>query len=220
VQSGIRWLGPIIGIILALLTNGKRRRFIAGSKPFRFAARGISRTFQNIRLFNDLTVLENVRIGNYLRRRTNIFDALFRTARLEQEEAASIHKARELLKAFNLLRVQDELAKNLPYGDQRRLEIVRALATDPKLLLLDEPAAGMNPQEKVQLMHLIRRIREEYGLTILLIEHDMKLVMGICERIYVLDYGRIIAQGTPEEIRSNPKVVAAYLGEEVEEKEE
>ena len=216
-QSGIRWVGPIVGLGISLATMGKRRRFLAGLKPFRFAERGISRTFQNIRLFNDLTVLENVRIGTYLRRRTNLFDALFRTMRLEREEAASIAKARKLLSEFNLLRVQNEQAKNLPYGDQRRLEIVRALATDPKLLLLDEPAAGMNPQEKGQLMHLIRRVRDEYGLTILLIEHDMKLVMGICERIYVLDYGRIIAEGTPEEIRSNPKVVAAYLGEESEE---
>ena len=214
-QSGIRWLGPIIGIALSLVTIRKRRRFIPGLKPYRFAQRGISRTFQNIRLFSDLTVLENVRIGTYLRRRTSVFDALFRTSRLEQEEAATIQKARKLLAEFNLLRVQDEQAKNLPYGDQRRLEIVRALATDPKLLLLDEPAAGMNPQEKTQLMRLIRRVRDEYGLTILLIEHDMKLVMGICERIYVLDYGRIIAEGSPQEIRSNPKVIAAYLGEEL-----
>ena len=216
-QSAIRWLGPILGLVVSVATMGKRRRFLAGLKPFRFAERGISRTFQNIRLFNDLTVLENVRIGTYLRRRTNLFDALFRTMRLEREEAISIAKARKLLSEFNLLRVQNEQAKNLPYGDQRRLEIVRALATDPKLLLLDEPAAGMNPQEKGQLMHLIRRVRDEYGLTILLIEHDMKLVMGICERIYVLDYGRIIAEGTPEAIRSNHKVVAAYLGEESEE---
>ena len=214
-QAGIRWLGPICGVALSLATVRKRRRFVPGLKPYRFAQRGISRTFQNIRLFSDLTVLENVRIGTYLRRRTNVFDALFRTARLEQEEAVSIMKARKLLSEFNLLRVQDEQAKNLPYGDQRRLEIVRALATDPKLLLLDEPAAGMNPQEKTQLMRLIRRVRDEYGLTILLIEHDMKLVMGICERIYVLDYGRIIAEGSPQEIRSNPKVIAAYLGEEL-----
>lgn len=215
-QTIIRWLGPIIGIAASLATLRKRRKFVPGYKPYRFALRGISRTFQNIRMFADLTVLENVRIGTYLRRQTNVFDALFRTARMEREEAANIEKARRLLAEFNLLRVQDEQAKNLPYGDQRRLEIVRALATDPKLLLLDEPAAGMNPQEKVQLMHLIRRVRDEYGLTILLIEHDMKLVMGICERIYVLDYGRIIAEGTPQEIRSNSKVVAAYLGEESE----
>ncbi len=215
-QAGLRWIGPLAGVAVSLATAHKRRRQLAGLKPFRFAQRGISRTFQNIRLFSDLTVLENVRIGMYLRRKTNLFDALFRTARLEREEAATIVRARHLLGEFNLLRVENEQAKNLPYGDQRRLEIVRALATDPRLLLLDEPAAGMNPQEKGQLMHLIRRVRDEYGLTILLIEHDMKLVMGICERIYVLDYGRIIAEGTPEAIRSNPKVIAAYLGEEEE----
>ncbi len=192
----------------------KRRRFVPGLKPYQFAARGISRTFQNIRLFGELTVIENVRIGAYLRRSTNLFDALFRTMRLQREEAQEIENARDLLSRFNLTRFENELAKNLPYGDQRRLEIVRALATDPKLLLLDEPAAGMNPQEKAGLMALIRQIRDDFRLTILLIEHDMTLVMGICERIYVLDYGVIIAQGTPEEIRSNPKVIAAYLGED------
>ena len=200
----------------SLATAKTRRRSLPGLKPFEFAQRGISRTFQNIRLFGELTVLENVRIGNYCRRRTNLFDALFRTARLEREEAESIEKARALLSRFNLLRVQNEQAKNLPYGDQRRLEIVRALATNPKLLLLDEPAAGMNPQEKTELMGLIRDIRDAFDLTILLIEHDMKLVMGVCERIYVLEYGRIIAEGLPHEIRANPKVIAAYLGEEFE----
>ena len=216
-QTAIRWIGTLAGVGLSLSTVARRRRFRPGLKPYQFAQRGISRTFQNIRLFGDLTVLENVRIGTYLRRRTNLFDALFRTARLEREEAASIARARDLLTRFNLLRVENEQAKNLPYGDQRRLEIVRAMATNPKLLLLDEPAAGMNPQEKVQLMGLIRQIRDDFGLTILLIEHDMKLVMGICEHIYVLDYGKIIAEGTAEAIRSNPKVIAAYLGEEQEE---
>ena len=214
-QTVIKWSGVVLGAGASLLTAGRRRRFRPGLKPFQFAQRGISRTFQNIRLFGDLTVLENVRIGNYLRRHTNLFDALFQTARLAREEAASIERARALLARFNLLRVENELAKNLPYGDQRRLEIVRALATEPKLLLLDEPAAGMNPQEKAGLMALIRQIRDDFDLTILLIEHDMKLVMGICERIYVLDYGKIIAEGTAGEIRSNPKVIAAYLGEEL-----
>ena len=183
-------------------------------KPYQFAKRGISRTFQNIRLFGELTVLENVRIGTYLRRETGLFDALLHTPKLKREEEVTTAKARDLLSRFNLLRVQDEQAKNLPYGDQRRLEIVRALATEPKLLLLDEPAAGINPHEKAGLMKLIREIRDDFQLTILLIEHDMKLVMGICERIYVLDYGKIIAEGTPVEIRNNPKVIAAYLGEE------
>jgi branched-chain amino acid transport system permease protein len=214
-QAGVRLLCVAVAAGWSLATAPRRRRRRPGLKPYQFAQRGISRTFQNIRLFGELTVLENVRIGTYLRRHTNLFDALFRTARLEREEAASIEKARELLARFNLLRVQDEKARNLPYGDQRRLEIVRALATEPKLLLLDEPAAGMNPQEKVSLMNLIRQIRDDFGLTVLLIEHDMMLVMGICERIYVLDYGRVIAEGTPAEIRSDPTVIAAYLGEEL-----
>ncbi len=213
-QLGIKWAVTILITLWAIVLAPRRRRYLAGYKPYQFAQRGISRTFQNIRLFGELTVLENVRIGTYLRRRTNLFDALFQTGRLKREEAENIAKARELLSRFNLLKVENEQAKNLPYGDQRRLEIVRALATGPRLLLLDEPAAGMNPQEKVSLMGLIREVRDDFGLTILLIEHDMKLVMGICERIYVLDYGRIIAEGTPGEIRNNPKVIAAYLGEE------
>jgi branched-chain amino acid transport system permease protein len=218
-QSTIKIVITLIGIVGSLVNSARRVRRYPGLKPYQFAARGISRTFQNIRLFNELTVLENVRLATYCRRRTSLYDALFSTAKLHREQDEGIAKARALLARFNLLRVAGETAKNLPYGDQRRLEIVRALATDPSLLLLDEPAAGMNPQEKGELMSLIRQVRDEFGLTILLIEHDMKLVMGICERIYVLDYGRIIAMGTPGEIRSNPKVIAAYLGEElVEEK--
>ncbi|HLK61004.1 MAG TPA: branched-chain amino acid ABC transporter ATP-binding protein/permease [Chthonomonadaceae bacterium] len=214
-QNTILWCVVLITLGISLATAPRRRRNHPGLRPFQFAQRGISRTFQNIRLFGELTVLENVRIGTYLRRRTHLFDALFRTGRMDREEAENIARARELLARFNLARVENEQAKNLPYGDQRRLEIVRALATQPKLLLLDEPAAGMNPQEKQNLMGLIRQVRDDFGLTILLIEHDMRLVMGICERIYVLDYGRIIAEGTPQEIRSNPKVIAAYLGEEL-----
>lgn len=216
-QAAVKWLFVLAGLAFAIGTSPRRRKYIPGLKPFQFAQRGISRTFQNIRLFGELTVLENVRIGTYLRRKTNLFDALFRTPRLEREEQQNIDFARELLQRFNLLKSENEIAKNLPYGDQRRLEIVRALATEPKLLLLDEPAAGMNPQEKAELMTLIRKIRDDFALTVLLIEHDMKLVMGICERIYVLDYGEIIAHGTPEEIRTNPTVIAAYLGEDIHE---
>lgn len=210
----LEWIITLSFAAYAFIVSWRANRYLPGLQPHQMAELGISRTFQNIRLFANLSVLDNVRLGAYLRKSTNLFDALFRSERLQKEEQESIRKARELLNRFNLLRFEKELACNLPYGDQRRLEIVRALATQPKLLLLDEPAAGMNPQEKMQLMELIRRIREEFELTVLLIEHDMKLVMGICERIYVLDYGRIIAEGKPEEIRNNPEVIAAYLGEE------
>lgn len=216
-QLVIKALATALGIGSSVLSSPRRMRRLPGLKPFQFAERGISRTFQNIRLFGELTVLENVRLATYCRRKTKLYDALLRTRRIEREEAANIAKACALLVRFNLIRVANETAKNLPYGDQRRLEIVRALATDPSLLLLDEPAAGMNPQEKTELMSLIRQVRDEFGLTILLIEHDMKLVMGICERIYVLDYGRIIAEGTPQQIQGDSKVIAAYLGEELEE---
>lgn len=173
---------------------------------------GIARTFQNIRLFGELSVKDNVLIALHNQRRVSAFDVLFRTPKFRRDEQVMSEKAMNLLELFKISGKADEKAKNLPYGEQRKLEIVRALASNPKLLLLDEPAAGMNPQETKELMELIAFIRKEFKLTILLIEHDMKLVMGICERIMVLNYGRIIATGTPDEIRANSEVVKAYLG--------
>jgi len=175
---------------------------------------GVARTFQNIRLFGQMTVSDNVRVAIHSRRTATPVDVLFRTSRFRRDEKMMTEQVEELLSLFKIISKKDELAKNLPYGEQRKLEIVRAIAANPELLLLDEPAAGMNPQETVELMNLISFIRQKFNLTILLIEHDMRLVMGICERILVLDYGRIIAQGKPDEIRSNPQVIKAYLGQE------
>lgn len=176
---------------------------------------GIARTFQNIRLFGSMTVLDNIRVALNYRVNYKMLDAVLRWGKYRREETRIIEESRELLKLFNLDEKRDFLAKNLPYGEQRRLEIARALATKPKLLLLDEPAAGMNNRESTDLMKLISWIREHFNLTILLIEHHMPVVMGICERIKVLDFGETIAEGTPEQIQNNKRVIEAYLGEEV-----
>lgn len=188
---------------------------MVGLKPYKITQSGVARTFQNIRLFSELSVLDNVKIAYHSHVNYGILESVMRVGRYFKEEDEIEQKAIEFLKIFKLDDKKDEIAKNLPYGEQRRLEIARALAAKPKLLLLDEPAAGMNPQETQELMEMIRWIRDEFELTILLIEHDMGLVMGVCERIYVLEYGSIIAQGTPEEIKNNPRVIEAYLGEEV-----
>ncbi len=194
----------------------KGRVHLVGKRsPAQLNRIGISRTFQNIRLFNQLSVADNVRIALHNQRISNPLDVLFRTPRFRRDEESMTQRVEELLELFKIDDVKDEMAKNLPYGKQRKLEIVRALAANPSLLLLDEPAAGMNPQETDELMQLIAFIRKKFNLTILLIEHDMHLVMGICERLMVLDYGRLIAQGTPDEIKSNPDVIKAYLGGEV-----
>ncbi|MCH1981212.1 ABC transporter ATP-binding protein [Ruminococcus sp. OA3] len=186
---------------------------ITGVKPYLIARRGFGRTFQNIRLFAKLSAMDNVILGMHGHTKVNLADAIFHTPKKRREEEACSRRAEEYLKLMNLWDDRFALASSLPYGKQRRLEIARALATNPKLLLLDEPAAGMNEQETEELLHMVRELRD-LGYTILLIEHDMKFVMNVCERIYVLNYGELLAEGDPTAVRNNPMVIEAYLGKE------
>ena len=201
---------PTEGTIELEIDN--KKVLLNGKAPYKITDLGLARTFQNIRLFKELTVIDNVLIAMHSTMGESTFHSLLRTPTYYRKEAEMREKALELLAIFELEKKYDVMAKNLPYGEQRRLEIVRALATNPKILFLDEPAAGMNPQETAELTALIRKIQKDFKITVVLIEHDMSLVMNVCERIYVLEYGRLLAKGTPEEIQKNPAVIKAYLG--------
>lgn len=206
---------PTEGDILITPPGKKKSQRINGVKPNKVTEKGLARTFQNIRLFPNMTVLENVMIGHHCRMHTGILGAIFKGRSTIKEEEEVVENSYLILEKIGLSHFVNEFAKNLPYGAQRRLEIARAMATDPFLILLDEPAAGMNPHETEELDELIKRIRDNEGISILLIEHDMKLVMSLSDRIFVVDYGRKIAQGTPEEIKNNKVVIKAYLGEDI-----
>ena len=204
---------PTEGEMVLHAPNGVKHR-LNGKKPNEITTLGMARTFQNIRTFPNMTVLENVMIGRHCRTRAGVLGALLRDAATRREEQETIDRSYQLLQAVHLDALYDEKACNLSYGAQRRLEIARAMATEPYLLLLDEPAAGMNPQETRELEELVREIRDKYDLSILLIEHDMGMVMSMSDRIYVMEYGSRIAAGTPQQVRTNPQVIKAYLGED------
>jgi branched-chain amino acid transport system ATP-binding protein len=204
---------PTSGKIDAI-TREKKVQSIYGLRPNKITEKGVARTFQNIRLFSNMTVLENVMLGRHSRLKSGILGAIFRFPSVVKEEKKAVEDSYAILEKIGLEAHVNDLAKNLPYGAQRRLEIARALATDPEILLLDEPAAGMNPQETKELDNLIVKLRKEENITILLIEHDMNLVMSLAENIFVMDYGELIAQGSPEEIKNNKRVIEAYLGED------
>jgi len=206
---------PTSGTIDIRDRKGNRIR-INGLKPHVTARHGVSRTFQNIRLFKELSVIDNLRIAMHKNVKYNVFEAMLRLGKFYKSEETFTQTAEYILELVGLLEKKNELAKNLPYGEQRRLEIARAVATNASIIFLDEPAAGMNPSETAELSKLIKKLKDEFELTIILIEHDMRFVMNLCERIYVLDFGTIIASGKPEEIRKNKQVIEAYLGEEQE----
>ncbi len=196
-----------------VLRNGKKTR-LNGLKPNKITELGLARTFQNIRIFPNMTALENVMVGRHCRTKSWVIGAILKGKRTREEEKHTIEYSYNLLKKLDLEKFADEMAKNLPYGAQKRLEIARALATEPVLLLLDEPAAGLNPQETMELKDIIQRVKKEEKISILLIEHDMKLVMNVSNRVYVMESGRLLAQGSPQEVSKNPDVIKAYLGEE------